>query len=1385
MTNDHPVGVDPAPSPRSRTRGYTWGRHAASLPLDAHLPRTHGQASARHRAATATATREPEAHARLHHFFERTVDARPEAVALECQGHVLSYRSLDQRANRLANYLLTHGLEPGSRVGILLGRSVEMYVSLLAALKSAATFVPIDPEAPADRVAFIVEDSELDLVLTHSRLTAALEDVDVEVAEVDLLEREVSGAPAARPSITTSGDPTCYIIYTSGSTGRPKGVEIAHSSICNFIGIVPDIYGVKSSDRVYQGMTMAFDFSVEEIWPTWAVGATLVAGPTDGRRVGSGLAEFLESAAITMIYCVPTVLATVDRLIPSIRTVNVGGEACPPELVERWGGAGRRILNTYGPTETTVTCTWAELVPGKPVTIGRALPTYSITLLADDLQPVAYGDAGEICVGGPGVARGYVKRPDLTAGRFIQDPQGPPGARIYRTGDLGRFLPNGEIEYLGRADSEVKVRGHRVDLQEVENLLIEEDHVAAAVVKLIKDPSTGGELAGYLLPADSPPAHAELVKRVHSAIRRKLPPYMVPAYLEVIETVPMLPSGKADRGRLPDPSGPRLVGGDREHVAASTATEQHVAAVWEEALRMRAGTLSVESNLFEDLGGHSLIAATIVSRLRSWKEDAGLSILDIYSNPSVRTLAQHIDERALERDLTTVEAAATARPAPPAWWRVAAFGLSQISWIYLSLTVFLLPLGVVYSLNNGEPSVQMLQHLLLSLPLSYLVGRWIVPLVLLRLLTRGLAEGEHPLWGEVHLRVWAAQKAMVLSPLNRLAGSPWAEHYLRLAGATVGKGCHIGSAQIPLPRFVRLGDRATIGYAAHLDCFEIADGVLRLGAIDVGEEVYIGANVVIQGPSSIGAGALLREQSLLRAGQQIPDGQTWSGSPAQPQHTTGDPVLDLMAECPLAPRDWSRQLQWSFAAGLAVLEVLPLLAMAPVVAVVWWALLSVGELAALWAAAASGPLFVLSACGLILLARRFALLETPVGIHHLRSQLGVEKWFGDKLLELSLELTNSMYATLYTSIWMRLLGAKVGRRAEISTIANIDPDLLTLEDESFVADMASVGSATYCNGHVAFRETQVGSRTFVGNAAFVPSGTHLGDGSLIGVQSVPPVSGVAPGTSWLGAPPIYLPRREMYDEFTEGETFRPSRLKVGSRYVIEAFRSVVPASILALSSFGTLYALSYVAESFDTSIVVLAAPLLALIASFGVVLVVAAMKWLIVGRYHPRVEPLWSGFVRRTEFVTGVYEGAAVPVLLATVSGTPLLGPLLRLFGVRVGRRTLVDTTYLTEFDLVTIGDDVAAGTASSLQTHLFEDRVMKMGTISLRKGSSVGARAVVLYGSTVGEEAVLAPLSLVMKGETLPAQTGWAGIPAQPAPRSLHPRPDLEQLVVAHEGTA
>jgi amino acid adenylation domain-containing protein len=1071
--------------------------------------------------------REPSApaRARLHHLFEATVDRQPSAIALECEGRRLTYLELDGLANRLARFLLAGRLHPGSRVGILVPRSVEMYVALLGALKAGATFVPIDPASPTDVVAFIGEDSSLDAVLTTSSSADLCADHAAWVVHVDQVAPSLPATPQHRPFVPTVGDPTCYILYTSDSSGRPTGVEVSHSSICNFVSTVPEIYGVRPTERVYQGMTISFGLSIQEIWPTWAMGGTLVAGPTDGRRVGPALADFLEESGITMLHCVPAVLATMGRTVASTTTVNLGDRACPPELVARWA-PGRRILSTYGPTEATVACIWAEVRPGEAMRLGRPLPTYRIGLVDENLRPVRYGEVGEICVGGPGVARGYVNRPDLTAERFVPDPRRSDGARIYRTGDLGRYVTDGEIEYVGRADTEAKDPGHRLELRGIKSALVENDRVTTA-----------------------------------------------------------LSSGEVVRTDRPEPPSPRL------------------------------------GSLGDTYAG--------VDR---W--------------PDGLTAQAHDPAGSSE-----------GRPRRP--W-VAVFGLAQLGWVYSLLVVVLLPIGVVYGINDGVPSWAIVWQLLLALLASYLFGRWVVPLVGIRLLTAGLESGRFPLWGGIHLRVWAAEKLMTLSPLGVLSGSPWAETYLRLAGARVGEGCHIGTAEIPLPPFLSLEDGATVGYATHLRSFDVSAGELTIGVVEVGRDAVVSGNCVLQGPCRVGDGAILDAQSLLRPGDVIPEWEQWVGSPVRPREDPGDRVFELMAECTLAPRTWPRALLPWFAIGLALLELLPVLALAPVAGLVWWTLLTWGGRAALVVTALSGPVFVLTTCGLILAVRRLALPATPMGVHHLRSRVGMQRWFGDKLLELSHVLTRTLYATLFTRMWMRALGARDGRGAEV------------------------------CNGHVAYRVTDAGRRAFVGNDSSLSPGAYLVEDLRVGVLTASPAAEVDAGAVWLGSPPV-LPEREMAESFTAEQSSVPTHREFLARCAIEALRVVLPSSILAVSVLAALFALSFVADVAPMWAVVLMTPATALMAAFAVVLSVAAVKWAVVGRYRPRVEPLRSGFVRRTHFVTGIYEAAAVPALLAMLAGTPLLGPVLRLFGVKAGRRTLLDTTYVTGFDLVHVGDDVSA----------------------------------------------------------------------------------------------
>ena len=1304
-------------------------------------------------------------------LFEQTRRRVPDAVAVVCGDEHLTYRELDERANRLAHLLRRRAAEPGLRVGILLERSLDTYVAVLAVLKAGAAYVPIDPSLPADRVGFIVADADIGEVVTSSAMRATTAGLPCSVLELDRASAALADQPVTRPRRVADPLSLCYAIYTSGTTGRPKGVAVSRASIVNFLDVAARVYDVRGDDRVYQGMTLAFDFSFEEIWPAWMAGATLVAGPTDSRRLGHGLTEFLIRERISVMCCVPTLLATLDEDVPTLRTLLVGGEACPADLVRRWARPGRRMLNTYGPTEATVTATWCELQPGRRVTIGVPLPTYHVYILDERLGEVGDGETGEICIGGPGVAIGYLNRPELTADRFVDNPIVDDAAwapRLYRTGDLGRVTDGGEIEFLGRIDTQVKIRGYRIELGEIEEVIREDDAVENAVVSALEAEGVATDLVAYVTLRRPGCGARPLRERLHDRLRGRLPAYMVPAFIEVLDGLPMNPGSKVARTSLPPPSSPRLGLRSDAIVPPATGLEAQMVGIWTDVFG-HAG-ISVEADFFADLGGHSLFAATVVSRLRGLPGCRGVAIADLYERPTIRGLADHLEAAStFARVGRDADAGPASRPAPLRHRdrRVLGAGAVQLGAIYGLLLLLGAPTGMLVATTHGTVTVGRLIAGAVLLPPGLLLTALLLPVAGRWVLAPRIRPGRHPLWGSTYLCWWLNTRLIGLAPLRLLAGSPLMAPYLRLLGARIGEGCHIATERIHTPSLTEIGDGASVGYGVAVMPAAVEDGWLVLEPVRVGAGAVVGTGSVLAGGSEMGRGARLAEQSLLARGECVPDGRSWGGSPASPS-AGRDPLIDAMEAAGHGSDRWSRRLVAGFAVGVAVLGLLPFSTAMPGMALVVAVLARWGLGAAIASTLLAGPLTVLTTCALVAAGKRLALPRTEPGIHPLRSSLGLRKWFADRLMTISLELSNTLYNTLFAVPWLRLLGARVGSRSEVSTVAHIDPDLLTLGEESFVADFASVGAATFAAGAIALGRTELGRRCFVGNAAVVRSHTRLGDGSLIGVQSVAPGRTVEADTAWLGSPAIFLPRRQQSAAFGEGLTYRPSRRLVAARLAIELVRATLPVTMLILAVLvAALLELDIARSHASVPLLVGVTPVVALGMGAYATLAVAALKWLIVGRYRPRVEPLWALFVRRTELVTGLYESVAVPALIGALTGTPWIGPLLRMFGARIGRRVCLQTTYLTEFDLVEVGDDASVGAHASLQTHLFEDRVMKMSTLTLGAQSTVGARAVVLYDAELSPGAVLDPLSLAMKGETLPSEGRWRGIPAGPVDES------------------
>ncbi|MEA5363472.1 non-ribosomal peptide synthase/polyketide synthase [Amycolatopsis sp., V23-08] len=551
----------------------------------------------------------------------------PDATAVVSDGTTLTYAELDARAGRLARVLAARGIGPERIVALALPRSADIVVAQLAVLKAGAAFLPVDPTYPLERITYMLTDACPALVLTTDTLAPPVPD------GVPVLSLDDPAAFAADPGVPLTppkpGNPA-YVIYTSGSTGRPKGVVVTHAGLTGFADAEAEHLRIAEDDRVMAYSSPSFDAAVLELCLALPAGAALVVVPP-GPLLGEPLAEFLTTHEISHTLIPPAALATLpEGPLPHLRTLVVGGDACPAELVDRWA-PGRRMINAYGPTESTVVATWSDpLTPGVAPPIGRPLPNTRVYVLDDALTPVPIGVAGELYVAGPSLARGYLDRPGLTADRFLANPFGAPGERMYRTGDVAAWSAAGQLEFTGRADDQVKVRGFRIELGEVESALLRHPGISAAVAAVQQDESGYKRLVACFVAAspDDPPAAGDL----REFLGRSLPGHLVPSAFQPLAALPLGPSGKVDRRALP------VVTAAAEpaarHVEPVTPAERVLVEVWAQVLGLdRVGT---EDNFFE-LGGDSILSMQVVSRARQ----AGLRLTakDVFLHQTIAGLA--------------------------------------------------------------------------------------------------------------------------------------------------------------------------------------------------------------------------------------------------------------------------------------------------------------------------------------------------------------------------------------------------------------------------------------------------------------------------------------------------------------------------------------------------------------------------------------------------------------------------------------------------------------------------------------------------------------------------------------------------------------------------
>ena len=1312
-------------------------------------------------------------------IFTATAAAVPDKPAFVSPGVSLTYAQAEERTNRMAHGLRNAGVRAGDVVGLWMPRGVDLLLAQIAVTKTGAAWLPFDADAPVERIAVCLADAGASCLVTAEALVERATDAHTEIHTPEGLTAHDDSHALDPRAVGVHPDMPAYLIYTSGSTGVPKGIVVSHRNICHFLRSANAVYGFAAEDVVFQGASVAFDLSMEEIWIPYLVGATLWVATPEVIGEADRLAGLMTREGITVIDTVPTLLSMIHEDVPSLRLVLLGGEALPPALVEAWAKPGRRLFNTYGPTEATVVATAAEVRAGEAVTIGGPIPNYSCYVVDDQMRLCPPGTQGELLIGGPGVAQGYLLRPELTAQKFIANPFPSDGLDpvLYRSGDAVSLDDEGRIHFHGRIDDQVKIRGFRVELGEIEARLAGEPGVAQAAVVLRNDDGID-RLVAFLVPA--PGAEIDRMA-VRVALREKLPSYMVPGWFEVVRDLPRLASGKLDRKSL------RVA----QLSASEPAMEQDEprdsieAALLDAARRaLGAKVVPLEADFFTDLGGHSLVAARFISFVRETPSLAAITLQDVYAGRTLRAMAQRLADKQLpaggdeslafaepplERRFLCGLAQALAMPI--------LLGIQTAKWLGVFITYILVASEIESVVLQAVVLMAVYVGITITAMGLGIAGKWLA--------IGRMKPGRYPVWGIYYFRWWLAQRFMTLVHAKLFQGSPVMAWYLRLLGAKIGKDAYICDFEAGAPDLLVIGEGAAIGSRTKFANGEVVGNELVIGEIVIGKDAYLGTSCVIEHDVVIGDHAELGDLTSLPAGSRIAACEKWDGSPGRLAGTVPLAELPAPAEASRARRSWNN------AVYVAALFLIPPLGLVPIfpafvifdrldeiiseftgINYLWYVL------ALTWPTAIA---LIALTVGLAVLARwTIQPKRVREGVYSVHSGFYVRKWLVGLATEVTLETLTSLYATVYMRFWYRLMGARIGKGSEISTNIAGRYDLIEVGARNFIADEVVLGDEDVRRGWMTLKPVKTGDRVFVGNEGVVPPGTVIEDGTLIGVKSKPPALHVGADETWFGSPPIRFPNRQKVDGIDAVWTFEPSIWRKLGRAGFEALHTSLPTALTISCGLIAVETMMPFVEARDFATLV--PVFLAASVAIAVVLVMAvcAIKWAMMGVYRPVMKPMWSWWAMRTEAVAVMYWGMAGKVLLEQLRGTPFLPWILRPFGVKTGKGVFMNSTDITEFDCITIGDFSSVNCGAALQTHLYEDRVMKVGRITLGRGVTVGGGAIVLYDSNVGDFARLGPLTMVMKGETIPEKSSWIGSPAQPAPAASHDRKPRLVLVAA-----
>jgi non-ribosomal peptide synthetase-like protein len=1300
-----------------------------------------------------------------------TVENCPAATAIDEGPTQLTYRELSRRATELGAQLRSLGVGVGDRVGIRVSSgTAELYVAILAVLTAGAAYVPTDADDPPERAQTVWHEAGVCAVLQDGPAVTL---------------RPATPPRGEQRPVTPQDD--AWIIFTSGSTGRPKGVAVTHRSAAAFVDAEARLFcqddPLGAEDRVLAGLSVAFDASCEEMWLAWRHGAALVPAPRSLMRTGPELVDWLARRRITVVSTVPTMASMWQAdLLQGVRLLILGGEACPTALADRLTKRCTEVWNTYGPTEATVVASAARLMTDQPVRIGLPLQGWQLAVVdpATD-EPVPWGNVGELIIGGVGLAR-YLDT-DQDTHRF-RPLKALGWNRAYRSGDLVRADREGLV-YVGRADSQVKIRGFRIELSEIESVLLEQPAIAQAAVTTVETRPGLVELASYISPHDQdlPLDRQEILDQ----LRRRLPAHMVPAYLEQLPTIPLLPTGKADRKNLPPPTSRRHVSTSQQHVAPTTTTQKVLAQTLAEVLHLE--QVSTHSHFFDDLGASSLLVAHFCAavRQRGGTDFPTVSTRDVYLHPTIQQLATAATRSTTMDGSTTVDGAGPTTGAPPSQTppgpatrasktRLVACGVVQFL-VFLS-SIGLTSAGAGAGLDwisqaNGWAQIYLRSlafgagtlGVLITLPIVAkwtLIGRW--------------KPQQFEVWSPAYLRFWLVKTLIRTNPLALFAGSPLYLLYLRALGARIGRRVVILSTTVPVcTDLLTVGDDTVILRHASFTGYRAHRGMIETGAITIGSNAFVGEHTVLDLGTSLGSGAQLGHSSSLHQFQAVPDGERWHGSPAQPTEVAYRRVE------PLAGSRLRR-------IGYSLWQVLSLvLVTTPLTLGVIGQLITLPQVTAL---ASVGPtrlsewsfyaqVLVVSSVlffgGLVTLSivvltvprvlNRFMVPGRTYPLYGLRHAVhrAVHRLTNNSFL---MELTGD---SSYVVGYLKALGYRLRDVEQTGSNFGADqhhetPFLVEIHRGTMVSDGASLISAEYSSTSLRTVPVSIGARNFLGNAVAYPAGGRTGEDCLIATKAMVPLDGpIRSNVGLLGSPCFEIPRSVTYDSrfdhLKTGAEFRrrlvaKNRHNVATMALFLLVRWVhMIVGTLLFMAIATLYRWGNWAQTAAGLTATILALLLFSLAYF-VLVERASRGWRPLSpQYCSIYDPYFWWHERYWKLLTPQ---------VAIFNGTPFKSVIWRLVGMKVGKRVFDDGCAIAERTLVTIGDDCTLNTGTLIQCHSMEDGTFKSHFTHLLAGSTLGVGAFVHYGVTIGRNAHLLPDSFVMKGEQIPDDARWGGNPAR-----------------------